>query len=159
MRSTLRVIAATILLLAPVSRAAAQGGEVLNNESILSMIAGKVPKDLIVSKIKTTKSAFDLSPDGLIKLNVGKVNSDVMKLMMTTSAAASGTNKETLGNDGIIKMVAGGLSKEIIVAKINMSKPGYDLTTNGLLDLTKNKVSEDVQKAMMASAAGTPPKP
>jgi hypothetical protein len=158
MRHAIRAIAATLLLLAPLSRAAAQG-EVLNNESILQMIAGKVPKDLIVSKIKTTKSAFDLSPAGLIKLYVGKVNSDVMKLMMTTTATASGTNKETLTNDGIIKMVAGGLSKDIIVAKINMSKPGYDLTTNGLLDLTKNKVSEDVQKAMMASAAGTPPKP
>ena len=158
MRNTIRATAALLLLLAPLSRAAAQG-EVLTNESILQMIAGKVPKDLIVSKIKTTKSAFDLSPEGLVKLNTGKVNSDVMKLMMTTTATASGTNKETLGNDGIIKMVVGGLSKDVIVAKINMSKPGYDLTTTGLLELTKNKVSEDVQKAMMASAAGTPPKP
>ncbi len=158
MRHLSRTIAVTLLLLAPLSRAAAQG-EVLTNESVLQMIAGKVPKDLIVSKIKTTKSTFDLSPEGLIKLNTGKVNSDVLKLMMTTSATAGGASKETLGNDGIIKMVVGGLSKDVIVTKINMSKPGYDLTTTGLLELTKNKVSEDVQKAMMASAAGTPPKP
>jgi hypothetical protein len=162
MRVLTRVTVAMALLFTPLaSRAVAQagGGEVLNNESIIQMVAGKVPKDLIVSKIKSTKSTFDLSPDGLIKLSTGKVSSDMIKLMMTTQGAASGSAKETLTNDGVIKMVAGGLSREIIIAKIQMSKPGYDLTTSGLLDLSKNKVSEEVQKAMLASSSGTPPKP
>ena len=161
MRVFNRVAIATILVCAPLaSRAVAQaGGEVLTKESVIQMVAGKVPKDLIVSKIKSTKSTFDLSPDGLIKLSTGKVSSDLLKLMMNTQAAASGTTKETLTNDGVIKMVAGGLSRDIIITKIQMSKPGYDLTTTGLLDLSKNRVSEDVQKAMLASASGTPPKP
>ncbi len=161
MRLINRIALIMVVLSFPLaSRAVAQaGGEVLTNESIIQMVAGKVPKDLIVSKIKATKSSYDLSPDGLIKLSTGKVSSDMMKLMMTTQAAASGATKETLTNDGVIKMVAGGLSREIIVAKIQMSKPGYDLTTAGLLDLSKNRVSEDVQKAMLASASGTPPKP
>ena len=160
MRYPLRAVAALTLLLAPIaSRASAQAGaEVLNNESIISMVTGKVAKDLIVSKIKSTKSTFDLSPEGLIKLNTAKVSSDVIKLMLTTAGAANG-NKETLTNEGIIKMAVGGLSRDVIVTKISLSKPGYDLTTNGLLDLTKNKVSTDVQKAMMASASGAPVKP
>lgn len=161
MRITRHGALALAMLLTPLaSRAAAQAGaEVLTNESITQMVAGKVPKDLIVTKIKTTKSNFDLSPEGLIALSTGKVSSDVMKLMLTTSAGASGAVKPTLTNEGVIKMVAGGLSRDIITTKIQLSKPGYDLTTNGLLDLNKNKVSEDVQKAMMASASGTPAKP
>ena len=116
------------------------------------------PKDVIIAKIKGTKSNFDVSPTGLITLSTGKASSETMKLIMTTVAATTAP-KQTLDNDGVIKMVAGGLSKEIIVAKIQMSKPGYDLTTTGLLNLNKNKVNEDVQKAMMASTSGTPAKP
>jgi hypothetical protein len=156
-RIALAMVLISVSLAPPV--VAQGGGEVLTNESVIQMVVGKVPRDLIVSKIKSTKSTFDLSPDGLIKLSTGKVPSDMMKLMMNTQAAASGTVKETLTNDGVIKMVVGGLSREIIIAKIQMSKPGYDLTTTGLLDLSKNKVSEEVQKAMLASSSGTPPKP
>jgi len=161
MRAINRIALTMVLFsLALASPAAAQGSsEVLTNESIIQMVAGKVPKDLIVSKIKSTKSTFDLSPDGLIKLNTGKVPSDMMKLMMDTQANATGTVKETLTNDGVIKMVAGGLSRDIIIGKIHMSKPGYDLTTNGLLDLSKNKVSEAVQKAMLDASSNPPPKP
>lgn len=156
MQPTTRATIAALLLFAPLTRAAAQ--EVLTNESIVQMIAGKVPKDVIIAKIKGTKSNFDVSPTGLITLSTGKASSETMKLIMTTVAATTAP-KQTLDNDGVIKMVAGGLSKEIIVAKIQMSKPGYDLTTTGLLNLNKNKVNEDVQKAMMASTSGTPAKP
>jgi len=138
-------------------RAAAQA-EVLTNESVIQMVVGKVPKDLITTKIRTTKSTFDITPSGLISLNTSKVSGDLIKMMMT-AASTTGAGKETLTNDAIVQMVNGQLSKDIIVTKIQMSKPNYDLTTNGIISLNTNKVSQEVVKAMMASAAGTPPKP
>jgi hypothetical protein len=160
MRLTHRGALALALFLVPLaSRASAQaGGEVLTNQSIIDLVAGKVPGDLIVAKIKGTKGNYDVSPEGLIALSTGKVSTDNIRLILTTNAA-SAREKPVLTNEGVIKMVSGGLSKAIIIAKVQNSKPGYDMTTSGLLDLNKNKVSEDVQKAMMASASGTPAKP
>jgi hypothetical protein len=150
--------AAVVITAVSVAGRASAQGEVLTNQSIIDMVAGKVPGDLIVAKIKGTKGNYDVSPEGLIALNAGRVSSDNIKLIMTTSAA-SAKEKPALTNDGVIKMVNGGLSKAIIIAKIQISKPGYDMTTSGLLNLNKNKVSEDVQKAMLNAGNPAPPKP
>ena len=164
MRYPLRVPASVFLLAvlaimpAFASRAAAQGAEVLTNESVVQMIAGKVPKDIMTSKIRTTKSTFDVTSSGLISLASSKVPNDIIKLMMTT-AASTPASKETLSNDAIVRMVNGQVSRDIIIAKIQMSKPDYDLTTSGLINLNQNKVSQEVVKAMMASSSGAPSKP
>ncbi|MGH7524478.1 MAG: hypothetical protein ACREK8_09240 [Gemmatimonadales bacterium] len=142
------------------AQAQAGGGaaaEVLTNESVISMVTAKVPKSLIVTKVQNTKSTFDITPSGLLQLNNGKVSGDVIKMMMTAAGNAKGAPKETLTNDDVIKMVAGGLSKDIILAKVQMSKPDYDLTTSGIINLNQNKVSQDVVKAMMAASSSTPP--
>ena len=163
MRNPVRSIVAVLLLSAalslatgPVSRVAAQAGEVLTNESIVQMVTGKVPKDLIVTKIRTTKSTFDVSAAGLISLNTAKIPSDIIKMMMN-AAAGSKDVKETLTNDAVIRMVSGQLSRDIIVTKIQMSRPDFDLTTNGIINLNQNKVSQDVVKAMMAATSSPPP--
>jgi hypothetical protein len=167
MRISPRIVVAALVLLAPlalapglVPNAAAQGGEVLTNESIVQMVTGKVPKDLIVTKIRTTKSTFDVSAAGLISLNTSKIPSDIIKMMMN-AAAGSKDAKETLTNDAVIRMVSGQLSRDIIVTKIQMSRPDFDLTTNGIINLNQNKVSQDVVKAMMAatSSPASPPPP
>jgi hypothetical protein len=154
------LLASILFVPALASRAAAQGGgaEVLTNESIVQMVAGKVPKDLIVTKVRTTKSTFDITPSGLISLNVNKVPTDIIKMMMSSVGSSVGSgSRETLNNDAVIKMVNGQLPKDIIVTKIQMSKPDYDLTTNGIISLNQNKVSQDVVKAMMAASSGTTP--
>lgn len=156
------LLASILLVPALAARAAAQaaGAEVLTNESIVQMIAGKVPKDLIVTKVRTTKSAYDITPSGLISLSINKVPTDIIKMMMSSVGSSTGSgSRETLNNDAVIKMVNGQLSKDIIVTKIQMSKADYDLTTNGIISLNQNKVSQDVVKAMMAASSGTTPTP
>jgi hypothetical protein len=146
-----------LLLTGPVSRLVAQAGgaEVLTNESVTQMITGKVPKDLIVTKIRTTKANFDITPSGLVALNANKVPGDIIKLMLQ-SAGNSKDAKETLNNDAVVQMVNGQLSKDIIVTKIQMSRADYDLTTSGIISLNQNKVSQDVVKAMMTASSMTP---
>jgi len=156
MTSLLRRTALALTLLLPAAGAAhaqgsGAGAEVLTNESVISMFTAKVPKSLIVTKVQNTKSNFDITPSGLLQLNSGKVPDDVIRMMMAAADKAPGATKESLDNDDVIKMVAGGLSKDVILAKVQMSKPNYDLTANGLIDLNKNKVSQDVVKAMMAA--------
>lgn len=156
------LLVASCLVVASAPAAIAQGaggvGEVLTNESVTQMVDGKVPRDLILTKIRTTKGAFDLTPTGLVGLHGSKVPDDIVKAMM--QAAPSGAPKEALNNDAIIQMVNGLVSKDIILLKIQASRGDYDLTTNGIIKLNQSKVSQDVIKAMMSStSAPTPPAP
>lgn len=157
--SSLTLFAACTLFASTASAQAGNAaGEVLNNESITQMVVGKVPKDIILTKIRTTKNAFDLSPTGLVGLHANKVGDDVVKVMMQSGPA--GAAKESLNNDAVIQMVNGLVSKEIIIVKVQASRADYDLSTNGIIKLNQNKVSQDVLKAMMAASSGSaaPPK-
>lgn len=152
---SLLVACCVALAAAPASaQAGGAASEVLTNESITQMIAGKVPKDLILTKIRTTKSSFDVTPTGLVSLHSSKVADDVVKAMI--QAAAPGAPRETLTNDAIIQMVNGQLSKGIILLKIQGAKADYDLTTSGIISLNQSKVSQDVIKAMMAATSAAP---
>lgn len=156
--TTLRSLIAAAALLATTAailpaQAAGASGEVLTNETVIQMFTAKVPKGLIVTKVQSTKSSFDITPTGLLQLSTAKVPNDVIKQMMTV---AGDTKKETLDNDAVIKMVAGGLSRDLIILKIQMSKPNYDLTASGLIKLNQNKVAQETIKVMMAATSGTP---
>jgi hypothetical protein len=55
----------------------------------------------------------------------------------------------TLTNVGVIQMVQSKLSDAIIIDKIRSSKRGFDMSTDGLIALSKAGVSEPVIKVMM----------
>lgn len=63
----------------------------ITNQTVLDMVAAKLPADLIVTKIQTSPANFDLSTDALVKLNRAGVPSDVIKAMMQKIAAPAAT--------------------------------------------------------------------
>ena len=150
-----------VVALALPDRAAAQaaaGQEILTNESVVQMVVGKVPKDVMLTKIRSTSTAFDITANGLVSLFQRKVSTDLLKAMMV-AAAGNPNNSETLDNPAVLYMVSNGLPRDIIIAKIQSAKPGYDLTTSGLVSLNLNKVPPAVLKAMMASNSAGPATP
>src|SRR5262249_41214357 len=56
--------------------------ETVTNQTIIDMVAAKLPADLIITKIQTSPTVFDLSIEGLIALNRAGVPSEVIKAMM-----------------------------------------------------------------------------
>ena len=56
---------------------------------------------------------------------------------------------ETLTNAEIVEMTKVGLDKELIKEKINVSKVNFDTTTNGLIELRKANVDNEVIRFMM----------
>lgn len=56
-----------------------------------------------------------------------------------------------LTNDGVIKMVQAGLSESVILAAIQSSPAGYDVSTDGLIKLKKAGVTADEMKAIIAA--------
>ena len=56
--------------------------EVLDNQSVVSMIGSKVPKAVVLAKIQNTKANFDVTSNGLVGLTQAKVPTDVIKAMV-----------------------------------------------------------------------------
>lgn len=63
--------------------------EVVTNQTVIDMVAAKLPGDLIVTKIQTSQTDFDLSTAALVKLNQNSVPGDVIKAMMQKNSSAA----------------------------------------------------------------------
>ena len=62
--------------------------EVLTNRDVITLVSAQVPADLIIAKITSANVAFDLSTNGIIELNRGKVPSEIVRAMMTRASGA-----------------------------------------------------------------------
>lgn len=135
-----------------VGRATAQTPEVLSNDSIVQMVAGKVPKDVILAKIHSTSNTFDITANGLVNLTKSKLDKGIINAMIEAKA----DTKEVLTNDAVVVMVTGNVAKDVILFKIHSTRSKFDLTAGGLVGLTQNKVPQDIVKAMLNVAASAP---
>lgn len=80
-------------------------------------------------------------------------------LIVRPAAGQKPGGPEMLTNQSVIDMVQADLPKDLILAKIASVRSSFDLTTAGLVHLTKSKVPNDIIKAMMAAPASTQPSP
>ena len=142
----------------------AQAAEVLSNTSVVNMIAAKVSKDLILTKIRTTKSGFDVTAAGLVRLHQSKVSQEVIIAMMAAAgdaklAVPAAGPPEVLSNNEIVQMVMGQLPRPLIIEKIRVTKARFDVTSEGLVSLQTSKVPDEIVKAMMTAPVAPAPKP
>jgi hypothetical protein len=122
--------------------------EVLTNESIVSMFEAKMQKKIILSKIEATKNNFDMSSDAIIYLTDRKIGEDII-LTMFNSLKDKRNTLEVMTNEVVSKLYMNKVSKKVILAKIKESSGNYDLTTEGLIKLTSDKIPNDIQMAIM----------
>ncbi len=158
-----RAKALGLLILAPFHPAFGQADqEVLSNPAVVQMVSGKLSKDLIVGKINSARPGFDLSSDGIIALNGFKVDQSIIKLMLQVgdNARRSGNAPatligldEVLTNEIVVRMLTGKVPKQIVLAKIQVSKSAFDVSSAGMVSLKTSKVPDDVIKAMMLPPA------
>jgi len=60
---------------------------VLTNQSVIEMAAARLPEEVIITKIQTTKTKFDLSTRALVEPHNSRVSVNVVKAMMTPKNA------------------------------------------------------------------------
>ena len=84
-RTVLTVVA--VLLVVGV----AIGQEILTNDSVVEMVTAGLPEEIIIAKINSSKTSFDLSTPALAKLTQTKVSSAIMKAMIAPKASDPGT--------------------------------------------------------------------
>ena len=74
-------------------------------------------------------------------------------MILAPLAVARGqAEAEVLSNATVVQMVAGKLSKNLITGKINSARPGFDLSSDGLISLVGFKVDQDIIKLMLQVA-------
>lgn len=74
-------------------------GEVLTNDSIITMTRASLSTDIIVSKILSSKSSFNVSTDELIRLKQAKVADEVVKAMVLASSSEMGRMSQVGAGD------------------------------------------------------------
>lgn len=65
------------------------GEEVLTNESVVKMVRANLSPIIIISKIRTSKTQFNLTTDELIRLQKDRVSDDVIRAMVDASSSQS----------------------------------------------------------------------
>jgi len=73
-------------------------------------------------------------------------------LLAPFSVSAAQADTEVVTNETVVHMVTGKLGRDLIIGKINAAVPGFDLSSEGLVQLTTSKVDGNIIKAMFDAA-------
>ncbi len=89
---TMRVLLAVVLVAAvefsPAATSLAQ--EVLTNDSVVQMIKAGLPESVVIAKIRSTATKFDLKTESLVNLKKAGVSDRVLEAMMAPGSPATG---------------------------------------------------------------------
>jgi hypothetical protein len=102
---------ALMLCLAFVGHVNAQN-EVMTNDEVITLAKAGLSQSIIIGKIRTSKSNFDLSTDSLIKLKQAGISDDIVAAMLEaksgrSTAAAAGESMSGDPNDPMAKHTHG----------------------------------------------------
>jgi hypothetical protein len=75
--------------------------EIITNETIVTLVKAGLGEELIISKIKTSQTQFDVSTDGILKLKSEGVNEKIIKTMIEASSPKAPTPSEPSGIAGL----------------------------------------------------------
>jgi hypothetical protein len=80
------ILVATVSLPLPGATSFAQ--EVLTNDSVIQMVKAGLPETVVIAKIKSTATKFDLKTDSLVNLKKAGVSDKVLEAMMSTGSGS-----------------------------------------------------------------------
>lgn len=93
-----RVFTLTAFCFVICSTAFAQQSGSMNNDEVITLVKAGLSSSIIVSKIRSGKSNFDLSTDNLIKLKKAGVNDEIIGAMLEASSGT--TIRQASNSDG-----------------------------------------------------------
>ena len=148
----------------------------LRNADILTMVKAKLPTDLIIKKIETSRCHFDTFPSVLAELKYKGVPDVIILAMLdatngnkrasTQSAGASqaamlaqepirdtepDSGSKVLNNVSVIEMLRSGISPAVVVAAIKNSRGSYDTSAKALLELKQGGATDEIMVLIIQS--------
>jgi S1-C subfamily serine protease len=146
----------------------------LTNADILAMVKAKVPAEVILRKIETSRCRFDTYPSVLAELSYKGVPEEILGAMVEANNGRlpkptdarkserpvasitpggeqeqSRSSKQILTNADVIKMLRSGLTATVVEAAIKNSPGNYDTSADALLALKEAGATEAVIVSML----------
>ena len=90
----LKTLALTLVLAmfsAPLIASAQEGGEVLTNDKVIMMTKAGLSASIIVSKIRSSKTNFNVTTEELIRLKQARIPDDIINAMVEGSSRSAAT--------------------------------------------------------------------
>jgi hypothetical protein len=153
------VLVAAVSLSLPGATSLAQ--EVLTNDSVIQMVKAGLPEAVVIAKIKSTATKFDLKTDSLVGLKKAGVSDKVLEAMVT---AGSGSVSPTTAMPAppAPAMAAGALKNQDVIYQlvgdkyVEMFATSANLETNMAFFQSKSEVVLEGKKARYRTADKQP---
>ncbi|MGH7300739.1 MAG: hypothetical protein ACREJE_10035 [Candidatus Rokuibacteriota bacterium] len=149
MRAVL-VLAVVAVMAFSLPAATSLAQEVLTNDSVIQMIKAGLPESVVISKIRSTATKFDLRTESLVSLKKNGVSDKVLEAMMAPGSPATGTQVAaatpaaaatgSLRDRDVIYQIIGGKYVELFPTSAN-------LETNMVFFQSKSEVVLEGRKA------------
>lgn len=120
--------------------ATAQKTETLTNTSVINLHKAGLEDQIIISKINSSSTKFDLSTEGLIALKKGGLSKEVIQAMMDKASSKSATTSETSVSKSPAKTAAS--VKQVPVPEFVNQIMFYNRETNKISSLEKTKADQ-----------------
>ncbi len=157
---TMRVVATFVLALAvslslPGAISIAQ--EVLTNDSVVQMVKGGLPEAVVIAKIKSTPSKFDLKTDSLVNLKKAGVTDKILEAIVSAGSggAASSSTAAATPAPPAPALAAGALKTQDVIYHltggkyVEMFPTSANLETNMAFFSSKSEVVLEGRKAQL----------
>lgn len=152
------VLVAAMCLSLPASISLAQ--EVLTNDSVVQMVKAGLPEAVVIAKIKSTATKFDLKTDSLVNLKKAGVSDKVLEAMVAAGSGSPTTGAMTTAPAPAV--AAGALKNQDVIYQlvgdryVEMFATSANLETNMAFFQSKSEVVLEGRKAQYRTTEKRP---
>ena len=145
------ILVAALSLSLPGATSLAQ--EVLTNDSVIQMVKAGLPEAVVIAKIKSTSSKFDLKTDSLVSLKKAGVSDKVLEAMVAAGSGAAPSTAAAAPAPPAPALAAGALKTQDVIYQlvagkyVEMFATSANLETNMAFFQSKSEVVLEGKKA------------
>lgn len=127
--------------------------EVLTNDSVIQMVKGGLPEAVVIAKIKSTPSKFDLKTDSLVSLKKAGVTDKILEAMVSAGSGGASSSTAAAPAPPAPALAAGALKTQDVIYQlvggkyVEMFATSANLETNMAFFSSKSEVVLEGRKA------------
>jgi hypothetical protein len=154
------ILVAAVSLSLPGATSLAQ--EVLTNDSVIQMVKAGLPEAVVIAKIKSTSTKFDLKTDLLVSLKKAGVSDKVLEAMVAAGSGPAPSTAGAMPAPPAPAVAAGALKNQDVIYQlvagkyVEMFATSANLETNMAFFQSKSEVVLEGKKAQYRTSEKQP---
>jgi len=154
------ILVAALSLSLPGATSLAQ--EVLTNDSVIQMVKAGLPEAVVIAKIKSTSSKFDLKTDSLVSLKKAGVSDKVLEAMVAAGSGAAPSTAAAAPAPPAPALAAGALKTQDVIYQlvggkfVELFATSANLETNMAFFQSKSEVVLEGKKSQYRTSEKQP---